>query len=261
MTREALAEELSDLVERYRHSTAALEVFVGNSLKSIDQNRATMLEALKKIRGALRGEEPVTEPGVETVSVAMSTDEWEALANVVTKHSRYFELHPQMLLEMSLAYAGALFEAFISDVLITILRNIPERLRSGRTLTVEEVLRFRDRDELIEDLVHREVLDLMYKSAEKQFDYFRTSFGVDVFEDKSLMVSIAGLAAVRERRNLVAHNNGLASAEYIAKFDTNAAVGDRVVSDAESAGSDRKVLSKVAIALASRLRDELTPAD
>jgi hypothetical protein len=75
------------------------------------------------------------------------------------------------------------------------------------------------------------------------------------------MVSIAGLAAVRERRNLVAHNNGLASAEYIAKFDTNAAVGDRVVSDAESAGSDRKVLSKVAIALASRLRDELTPAD
>ena len=99
----------------------------------------------------------------------------------------------------------------------------------------------------------------MYKSVEKQFDYFRSSFDVDVFADKSLMVSIADLAAVRERRNLVAHNNGLVNVEYIAKFDTTASVGDRVVTNAESSESDRAMLSKVAIALVSRLYDELAP--
>jgi hypothetical protein len=150
---------------------------------------------------------------------------------------------------------------FISDALLAVLRHISERLRSGRTLTAEEALRFRDRNELIEDLAHREILDLTYKSVEKQFDYFRVSFGIDVFTDKSSMVSIADLAAVRERRNLVAHNNGLANAGYVVKFDTPASVGDRVVINAESAKADRDVLSKVAIALVSGLSDELAPLD
>ncbi len=60
-----------------------------------------------------------------------------------------------------------------------------------------------------------------------------------------------------ERRNLVVHNNGLASVEYVAKFDSAVSVGDRVVANAEKAELDRKILSKVATALVSRLVEEL----
>ncbi len=260
MTREALADELSNLIERYLHSARALEVFVKDSIQGIGRNRATALGVLEKIRSGLAGEEPaVTEPGPGTVRIEFSADELKDLNDIVSDYSRYYESHPQMLLEMSLIYAAALFDALISDVLLAFLRHIPESLRSGRMLTAKEALRFRDRDELIEDLARREVLELMYKSIEQQFDYFRTSLGVDVFADESLTVSMADLAVVRERRNLVAHNNGLASATYVAKFDTSASIGDHVVIDAASAESDRAVLRKVAIALVSRLRHELAP--
>jgi hypothetical protein len=262
MTREALADELSNLVERYGHSARALELFVRDSFRGIGRSQAMALAVLEKIRSALAGEEPtVTESGPGTVQIELSGDEVKALDEIVLEASRDYELHPQMLLEMSLVYAGALFDALISDVLLTLFRHIPERLRSGRTLTAEEALRFRDRDELIEELGRREVLDLTYKNVEKQFDYFRRSFGVDVFADESLKVSLADLAAVRERRNLVAHNNGLANAAYVANIDTSALVGDHVVTDAASAESDRVVLYKVAIALVSLLRHKLASPD
>ena len=253
MTREALAEELSNLVKRYRHSTMALEMFVKSSLSSIDRLQSELPGALERSRRALQGE---VQPGPDVVTVR--ADDLKMIVGMVSDSLSYIDLHPQMLLEMGLIYAGALFDAFISDALLVILRHIPERLRSGRTLTAEEALRFRDRDELIEDLAHREVRDLMYKSVEKQFDYFRTAFGVDIFTDESLSVSLADLAAVRERRNLVAHNNGLASTEYVDKFNANVLVGDRVVTDAERTEFDRTTLSKVAIAVVSGLCDQLT---
>ena len=255
MKREVLAEELSSLVERYRNTTMALEMFAKSSLINIDQTHSKVSGALERIRRISQGE-PAVESGSDAVTVRV--DDLKVIVGIVSELLPYYELHPQMLLEMSLTYAGALFDAFISDVLLVTLRHIPERLRSGRTLTAEEVLRFRDRDELIEDLARREVRDLMYKSVEKQFDYFRASFGVDIFADGSLSVSIVDLAAIRERRNLVTHNNGLASAEYVAKFNANVSVGDRVVTDAESTEFDRTALSEVAIALASGLRDQLT---
>ena len=262
MKRKALADELSVLIERYRHSTSALEIYVKDSFRGIDRSQTTTRQILEKIRGGLAGEGTATaEPGPHTVRIELSANELKLLHKVVSDTSRYYESHPQMLLEMSLVYASALFDAFISDLLLAIFRHIPDSLRSKRTLTAEEALRFRNRDELIEHLAHREILDLMYKTVKEQFEYLHTSFSVDVFADELLQVSITDLAAIRERRNLVAHNNGLASAAYIAKFDRNASVGDRVVTDAASAESDRTVLRKVAIALASRLRHHLAPLD
>ena len=99
---------------------------------------------------------------------------------VFSSQFRYYEMHPKMLLEMSLTYAGALYDAFISDALLAVLRIFQKGCGRDWSLTVEEALRYRDRDELVEELARREVRDLMYKSTKKQFDYFRTSFGLDV---------------------------------------------------------------------------------
>ena len=180
MTRIALAEELYNFIERYRHSTAALETFAESSLRNIDQNQSQMSYILERLHRGMH-EESVASLAPDIVPTTFPVDILGTVAKAVSDYSRYFELHPQMLLEMGLTYAGALFDAFISDVLFAILRHIPEKLRSGRTLTAEEALRFRDRDELIEDLARREMPDLTYESAERQLDYFRKSFGVDLF--------------------------------------------------------------------------------
>jgi hypothetical protein len=260
MTRDALAEELSSLIERYEHSTFGLETFVDDALKSIDQNRNTAHELIERFDAISRSEEPPAhEPGVKTVKFELSDTESQLVVEALSSQSRYYELHPRMLLEMSLTYAAALFDALISDALLVIYKHMPQSLRSGRTLTAAEVLSFRDRNELIEDLARREIHDLMYKGVEKQFDFFRKTFGVDVFADNWLKVSIADLAAVRARRNLVTHNNGVVSAEYVAQVDPASSIGDGVVVDAVSAASDRTALHDVATALVANLQEKLAP--
>jgi hypothetical protein len=131
MTREALAEELSGLFERYHYSARALEVFVKDSLEGIDRSRASVLELLEKVRGSRAGEELIVESGPDTRQIKVRAREFEVMDSAVSDFSRYYKAHPQMLLEMSLIYAGALFDALISDALLAVLRHIPERLRSG----------------------------------------------------------------------------------------------------------------------------------
>jgi hypothetical protein len=259
MAREVLASKLSEFIERYRHATQALELFVHYSLKGIVQNKSETSKVsphLSRLAKALQGD-MVLEAGPDTVPVERG--DLELLVRLTSDQMRYYDSHPKMLLEMSLIYACALFDALISDVITVILQCIPERLRSGRSLTAEEALGFNNRTELIEELARREVRELMYKSIEKQFEYFHTSFGVKIFDNESLEVSITDLAAIRERRNLVAHNNGVASPDYVAKFPGNISIGDNVVVDVESTRIDRITLSRIAITLVSELLRKLVP--
>ena len=266
--------ELSNLIERYRISTGALERFVHDSISNVYENRSKTAALLKKILAAGAEEEVEGTAGVEkevesndgvpgekTATFEFTPREYQVIVDVMKNYSRMVDMHPQMLLEMSIIYAGALFDAFISDILLAILRNIPERLRSGRTLTAKEVLEFRDRDEIIDNLASREVLDLMYKSVEKQFEYFHSAYNVDVFANNPLEASAADLAAARERRNLITHNNGLASSLYVKKYNNRMSIGDRVITDAKAAESDRELLREMGISLASQLRQKLASDD
>jgi hypothetical protein len=237
----------------------ALDIFVDQALRGIDSyktefaNAHEMFDRLRDRQGSSRTVD------ADQSRIDLTERQLFLVTAAIAFYSSFFGSHPQMLLEMSLIYAGALFDAVVSDALMAVLRHIPERMRSSRTLTAAEALRFNSRDELIEDLARRELLDVMYKSVDKQFEYFRVSFGVDVFSDECLAFSIVDLSAVRERRNLIAHNGGLATSGYAERIDPEVAVGERVVSDVQRAKADRKVLSTVALALLSRLRDELAP--
>jgi hypothetical protein len=257
MARDALRDALSKLAERYGHSSLALDVFVEQALKGIDRGKAEHSMAAETIESVMRGDKPSELPHPGEMPVELTAEQWKIASLAIQFYAHFFEVHPQMLLEMSIVYAGALFDAVISDALAAVLRHIPERLRSGRTLTAAEALRFNSRDELIEDLAKREVLEVTYRSIDKQFDYFRTSLGVDVFADTALTFSARDVAAVRERRNLIAHNGGLATIDYVAEFDSALSVGDLVVGDVSSAKSDRQALRAVALALLSQLEEEL----
>jgi hypothetical protein len=250
MPGETLSEELRDIRKRYHHSTVSLRIFVRKSLKEIDQRRDELLAISDMLRGSTsddealnsifkRGARPDFDAGKMRRTLEM------ALADAM--HIR--EPHKRMLLEMSVAYASSLFDGLVSDVLTTVFRHFPEALRSGRTLTAEEALAFRSRQELVEELARRDALELAYKSIENQFGYFRKAFKVDPLDRESLNVSITDLAAIHERRNLIVHNNGLASGSYVEKYCPTGSVGDPVIVDAESAESDCETLRKVGLAL------------
>jgi hypothetical protein len=211
MPSETLVEELRKLRKRYHHSTFSLEAFVRDSLEGISGKRGQLLRALGEIGGVASKNENVypdsEDSGYSEFKDAVSEFGAGKLKTIIemalAESLQIGEPHTRMLLEMSVTYACALFDGLVSDVLITVFRHVPEALRSGRTLTAEEVLGFSSREDLIEELARREALELAYKSADGQFSHFRKAFNIDVFGLQSLDVTIADLAAIRERRNLI----------------------------------------------------------
>jgi hypothetical protein len=257
MPDETLAEELRNIRRRYRHANFSLNIFVRDSLTGIGKKREEILRALSDLRAlpniskrALANLKSGTSPDPNATDEDDDDDDLKpTIVMALDENLRIVEPHTRMLAEMSVAYASALYDGLVSDVLIAIFRHAPEALRSGRTLTTAEVLGFPSRDDLIEELARRETLELAYQSTEKQFSYFQRAFNIDVFGSQSLDVTIADLIAVRERRNLIIHNNGLADASYIAKYCPGGSIGDPVIVNAESAKSDREILQKVGMAL------------
>jgi len=218
-------------------------------LKGIGKKREEILRALSDLRALPNISKRDLDPNATDEDDDDNDDDLKpTIVMALDENLSIVEPHTRMLAEMSVAYASALYDGLVSDVLITVFRHVPEALRSGRTLTTAEVLGFPSREDLIEELARRETLELAYQSAEKQFSYVQRAFNIDVFGSQSLDVTIADLIAVRERRNLIIHNNGLANVSYIAKYCPGGSIGDPVIVNAESAKSDREILRKVGMA-------------
>jgi len=249
MPDETLAEELRNIRRRYKHANFSLNIFVRDSLKGIGKKREEILRALSDLRALPNISKRDLDPNATDEDDDDNDDDLKpTIVMALDENLSIVEPHTRMLAEMSVAYASALYDGLVSDVLIAVFRHVPEALRSGRTLTTAEVLGFPSREDLIEELARRETLELAYQSAEKQFSYVQRAFNIDVFGSQSLDVTIADLIAVRERRNLIIHNNGLADVSYIAKYCPGGSIGDPVIVNAERAKSDREILRKVGMA-------------
>jgi hypothetical protein len=61
MARDGLAQDLADLIERYRHSALALETFVSYSFEGIAQQRSRLFGAIENIDKVLRQEMILTD--------------------------------------------------------------------------------------------------------------------------------------------------------------------------------------------------------
>lgn len=254
----ALASQLNGLLASYREACRALEVFVAESFENIPARKAKAEALLQKIRTAptevaSEGEaRPMTQRNADgTVTLSLNPTDRDLLHEVLDRHSQLYDVHPQMLLNMALAHSYALFDALVSDVLFSALCANPEQLRSKATLTFEDVLAFSSQEALIEALARRRVLSLMYGRLEDQLEFIAKSFKVDVATSEG--VDVERLKELRDRRNLIVHNNGRADASYAARHGV--ADGESLSRSPEDAKRDRELLSNVGTKIAVGVRE------
>lgn len=216
--RSALASHLKDLLNSYNEACRALEVFVSESFQNISARKAKAKALVQKLgdatatlvgEGEAQPKAKVNDDG--TVFLSLTPSERDELHGALNSHSQLYDAHPQMLVNMALAHAYALFDALVSDVLFNALCATPEQLRSKTTLTFEEILNFPTQEALIEALARRRVLGLMYGRLEDQLKYIAKSFGTNVIESGT--ADVEHLLELRDRRNLIVHNNGRANAD------------------------------------------------
>jgi uncharacterized protein YutE (UPF0331/DUF86 family) len=84
---------------------------------------------------------------------------------------------PAFAYEMGLIHAYAIFEGYLAEILRAQLRKYPRQLGGQRKVTYEQVFQALSRDTLIEEMIDREIRDLMYQSVQVVLDRMRDELG------------------------------------------------------------------------------------
>jgi hypothetical protein len=121
--------------------------------------------------------------------------------------------HAGLLYRMAFINRVALFDAFIPDVVNTILANVPTILESKKKLTLKEFTQHTVNGTVNELIARKESTDFGRKALTDQANWIGTHFDLHLCskEDLKLLIEIS------DRRNLFSHNNGVVNEIYLEK--------------------------------------------
>lgn len=97
------------------------------------------------------------------------------------------------------------FESFLTDLLSAILRNRPQMLPRDRQVKYSEVIESSDKAQLIDKLIRRELVDLLYRSMPNIIAELRSRYGFSITEAEEVALCRALLI-----RNCILHNSSRA---------------------------------------------------
>lgn len=125
-------------------------------------------------------------------------------------------------------YAVAQVEAFVGDLLLELLRFDNRRLKTKvkgidhtSKIEVSDLIDCSSREELIENIIRKELISLFYAAPSLQMEYFQAITGVKLPNE-----IVASWIEIKATRDIIVHNSGLANATYIRKADVKARAGD-----------------------------------
>lgn len=121
------------------------------------------------------------------------------------------------LADMALVYLVSQLEAFCKDYLFQVLIRHPVMLRSGASMAIDEIAKYKSITQLWRGVAEREVESLGYGSIDDVGIYFQKKLSIDVCSFKKW-------DEMREhvfRRNIIVHNKGRINETYKRKIKGN----------------------------------------
>jgi hypothetical protein len=222
-----LVETLSSIARDHQNALATLAGFVENVRHFIVTQADRSGREIEQPRSFLRP--PIT---------LMSTDAQmeEVLAaekREVEEMRRRFESirsltrgYEELLYRMAFIYRVALCEAFIPDVLLAVILTQKSILKSGKSLTFQEIIDHVEKGTLIEVMARKVITPLSYNSIDKQMEWIKEKLGIDLIAGLKDVVELIEIGA---RRNLFAHANGVVNRIYLELVPSSShIVGDQL---------------------------------
>jgi len=133
-------------------------------------------------------------------------------------------------------YIVAQVEAFFSDLIKGVLRLDKRKLKTRvqgidytKKIDVDLILNSSSIEEVIEDLINKELSNIFYSSPEKQFEYLQRVVGIEV--DEGIKKLFNQWKEYKAARDLIVHNHGIINETYLFKAGENArgSIGESVV--------------------------------
>lgn len=147
--------------------------------------------------------------------VTFTFEEMDVMSKAISEALKVTEKYPKLVKTMSLVYAVALLEVFISESTRSVMSYKKEIIKSSKQVTFETILEFKDLNDLHVYLIDRELMELGYKSFEGQCSYFEKRLGIDFSKAPTGSDEVNEICMTR---NLLLHNKGIVSRAYKEAF-------------------------------------------
>ena len=105
------------------------------------------------------------------------------------------------------------YDAFVADLLKVLFQKRPERIfTSDRQVTFSEISELDSIEDIRNSIIEKEVEKIIRESHTKQFDSMEKLFGIELRKGLDIW---SDFIEITERRNLLAHTNGVVSKQYV----------------------------------------------
>jgi hypothetical protein len=123
-----------------------------------------------------------------------------------------YEVYRKQINHAALILGYSYFENFLNDLLIEILRNRPTMLPSNKSLKYSDIIKNKSIDNLIDELIKKELIDLFYCSMSDIIKELRERYNFSISKDEKDMLCKFSLI-----RNCIIHNSSKAD-ERLASY-------------------------------------------
>ncbi len=146
-----------------------------------------------------------------------------------------FEIHDK--LEKAIAASKALpnmfllalvsqYDAFIANLLKALFLRRPELIfTSEKQVSFSDISGFNSINEIKNSIIEKEVENIIRQSHAKQFDIMEKSFKIEL---RSGLDIWPNFIEITERRNLLAHTNGVVSRQYISICENHGVAAEKI---------------------------------
>lgn len=110
------------------------------------------------------------------------------------------------------------FTTYFKDILAEVVLNKPEILKSKETERLDFILSFESNESLIKGIAEKKIEELFYKGIVDKEKYFSERLGIKIFKDE---IEKNDINMLIKQRNLVVHNRGKISKEFVHDFPNN----------------------------------------
>lgn len=129
------------------------------------------------------------------------------------------------LMEVSIVYLITTFEDFLKKILIQTMKTNLNILKSGKTITHEEIIECKSLEEIHSKMMDKEINDLLRLDIESIAENIKEKYKFDF----TTITNWNKFLEIYYRRHAIVHNNGIPDEKY--RFKTQTAVVDRLVVD------------------------------
>jgi len=177
-----MKDEINEVYKKYSEAVTALWYFLTYARKNQKKDQQSILEIMEKFK--LIPGDFIQKTGL--IEISLTKEEVELTKKVLEETKQNLDKGFNILEDMAVIYLVALFDAFLVDILSTILTNKPEMMKSSKkSLTYEKIIELRNPVELIVYLVQKEMNEFSYKSIKEQAEYVSSRFGINI-EDSGI---------------------------------------------------------------------------